>query len=103
MKPSKRLYAAFAAALVASALGCAATSTHESTGAFIDDTAITTKVKSAIFNEPSLKVGEIKVETNQNVVTLSGVADTRADIDKAVALARAVPGVSSVENRLQLK
>jgi osmotically-inducible protein OsmY len=40
-------------------------------------------------NAPSLKVGEIKVETNQNV-DLSGVADTRADIDKAFALARAV-------------
>lgn len=44
-------------------LGCASTPTHEGTGEYVDDSVITTKVKSAIFKEPGLKSSEIKVET----------------------------------------
>ena len=52
--------------------GCASTQNHEGTGQYIDDTAITTKVKAAIFNEPSLKSAEINVETFKGRVQLSG-------------------------------
>ena len=99
----KRCFAISAAGLLLSALGCASTSNRESTGEYVDDTAITTKVKSAIFNEPSLKVFQIKVETYKSVVQLSGFADTRADMDKATDLARAVPGVRSVKNDMRIK
>jgi osmotically-inducible protein OsmY len=92
-----------AAALLLSTFGCASTSNRESTGEYVDDTAITTKVKSAIFNEPSLKVLKINVETQKSVVQLSGFADTRADMDKATEVARAVPGVRSVNNDMRLK
>ena len=99
----KRCSAIAAAALLLSALGCASTSTRESTGQYVDDTAITTKVKSAILNEPSLKVLKINVETYKSVVQLSGFADTRADMDKATDVARAVPGVRSVKNDMRVK
>ena len=99
----KRGCAAFIALLVISTLGCAGSSTRQSTGAYVDDSVITTKVKSAILNEPSLKVTDIKVETDNNVVQLSGRVDSQADMNKAVALARSVPGVTSVKNDMRLK
>ena len=99
----KRLSALFLAALMVSAAGCAGTAERQSTGAYLDDSVITTKVKSAILNEPTLSVTDISVETNGNVVRLSGALDSPAEINKAVALARSVPGVASVKNDLQLK
>lgn len=83
--------------------GCASTASQEGTGEYIDDTAITTKVKAAIFNEPSLKSAEINVETFKGVVQLSGFVSSRADITKAVEIARGVKGVTSVKNDMQLK
>ena len=53
-------------------LGCAATQNRESTGEYIDDSVITAEVKNVIFNEPSLKVFQISVETYQGIVQLSG-------------------------------
>ena len=83
--------------------GCASTKNHEGTGQYIDDTAITTKVKAAIFNEPSLKVSQINVETYKGVVQLSGFVDSPDAGAKAVALAREVKGVSSVKNDMRLR
>ena len=98
-----RCSALAAATLLLFALGCGSTSTKESTGEYVDDTAITTKVKTAIFNEPSLKVLKINVETYKSVVQLSGFADSSATIAKAADVARAVPGVQSVKNDMRLK
>jgi len=92
----------FAAALLL-ATGCASTSNRESTGQYIDDSAITTKVKKAIFDEPSLKVAQISVETYKSVVQLSGFVDSAAQIGTAGSVARAVEGVTSVKNDLRLK
>jgi hyperosmotically inducible protein len=69
----------------------------------VDDTVITTKVKAAVFNEPSLKSAEINVETFKGVVQLSGFVSSQADINKAVEVARSVPGVTSVKNAMRLK
>jgi osmotically-inducible protein OsmY len=91
------------AILLASLLGCAGTSTKEGTGEYFDDTVITTKVKAAIFNEPSLKSAEINVETFKGVVQLTGFVSSRADINKAVDVARGVMGVTSVRNDMRLK
>ena len=99
----KRSTAFLAAALLLSVLGCAATSTQESTGEYIDDSVITSKVKAAILNEPSLKVFQISVDTNKNVVQLSGSVATGAEKTKATEIARSVPGVRSVRNDLHLK
>jgi len=99
----KRLSGFFIVALMLSALGCASTSKQSSTGEYFDDTLITTKVKTAILNEPSLKVTQINVETYKNVVQLSGFVDSSASMDKAVAVARSVQGVSSVKNDMRLR
>lgn len=99
----KRSFAIVAAAVMLAGLGCAATEKRQSTGAYLDDTAITTKVKTAIFNEPTLKVADIKVDTNSSVVLLRGVVPSQADMYKAGELARAVPGVTAVKNDLQVK
>ena len=103
MSVLKRCSAFSAVALLLFALGCASTSSRESTGEYLDDTAITTKVKTAIFNEPTLKLFQINVETYKSVVQLSGFVSSGADIDKAGEVARAVGGVRSVKNDVRLK
>jgi osmotically-inducible protein OsmY len=69
----------------------------------MDDSAITTKVKAAIFNEPTLKSTEINVETFKGRVQLSGFVSSRTSIDQAVALTQSVGGVRSVQNDMRLK
>ena len=99
----KRFFVIFIAASMLFAIGCASTSTQQSTGEYIDDSAITAKVKAAIFNEPSLKVAQISVETYKAVVHLSGFVNSGADINTAASVARSVKDVVSVRNDLQLK
>ena len=103
MRLSNRFVAFIFAILLASMLGCAGTSTKEGTGEYVDDTVITTKVKTAIFNEPSLKSAEINVETFKGTVQLTGFVSSRAAIDKAVEITRGVSGVRSVRNDMRLK
>ena len=91
------------AIVVASVWGCGSTATKEGTGEYVDDSVITTKVKTAIFNDSSLKVNEINVETFKGVVQLSGFVRSQADIDKAVQVARGVGGVKSVKNNMRIK
>jgi hyperosmotically inducible protein len=85
------------------AIGCASTRTQESAGEYIDDSTITSKVKSAIFNEPSLKGWDINVETYKSVVQLSGFVNSTANVNTAGSVARSVKGVVSVKNDLLLK
>jgi hyperosmotically inducible protein len=85
------------------ALGCAATATRESTGEYIDDSTITTKVKDAIFREPTLKSSEINVVTFKGEVQLSGFVSSQPNIDKAVEIAKGVKGVQSVKNDMRNK
>lgn len=99
----KRWSALFAAGLLLFALGCASTAKQESTGEYIDDAAITTKVKTAILNEATLKVFQINVETYKGVVQLSGFVDSPPAVAKAGEVARAVGGVQSVKNDLRVR
>ena len=69
----------------------------------MDDAVITTKVKTAIFNEPTLKSAEINVETFKGKVQLSGFVNSQQDVNKAVAVARTVKGVESVKNDMRVK
>lgn len=82
---------------------CAQTATSESTGAYVDDAAITTKVKAAIFDDAALKVFEIHVVTYKDAVQLSGFVDSRSMISRAGDVAGKVSGVRSVENDLAVK
>ena len=97
----KRFSALFLAALLVSA--CAGTSKQESTGEYLDDSLITTKVKAAILAEPSLKVTQINVETYKGVVQLSGFVDSADAARKAVEVARSVKGVTDVKNDTRLR
>lgn len=103
MKQLKYVSVFIIALMLTAVVGCASTSSKEGTGEYVDDTVITTKVKTAIFNEPTLKSTEIKVETFKGVVQLSGFVSTQGNIYKAVELARGVKGVTSVKNDMRLK
>lgn len=98
-----RVSVLFAAVTLTALAGCASTQKQESTGQYMDDTAITAKVKSAIFNEPTLKSAEINVETFKGRVQLSGFVSSRASIDRAVIVAQGVSGVTSVANDMRVK
>src|SRR5262245_34055488 len=84
-------------------VGCASTSTKESTGEYIDDSTITAKVKASLVKDPLVKAGQVSVETFKGVVQLSGFVDTRDQADRAVELARAVRGVTDVKNSIIVK
>ena len=99
----KYLSPLFVAAALVSVVGCASTPKQEGTGEYVDDTVITGKVKSAILNEPTLKVAEINVETFKGIVQLSGFVSSQAAATKAVSVARDVGGVKSVKNDMQIK
>lgn len=103
MKQLKCISTFFFAVLLMSVVGCASTSKQEGTGEYVDDTVITTRVKAAIFNEPTLKSAEINVETFKGVVQLSGFVSTQANIYKAAEVARNVNGVTNVKNDMRLK
>jgi osmotically-inducible protein OsmY len=103
MKHLKALFTIMTAVLFATLLGCASTNKQEGTGEYIDDAVITTKVKAAVLNEPTLKVAEINVETFKGVVQLSGFVRDAGDVSKAGEVARNVKGVTSVKNSLLVK
>jgi len=88
---------------VAGIMGCASSAKHESTGQYVDDTAITAKVKTAIFEQPTLKSAEINVETFKGVVQLSGFVSSQDNVNTAMATARSVNGVTSVKNDMRVK
>ncbi|AEI99933.1 transport-associated protein [Nitrosomonas sp. Is79A3] len=100
---NNRFSSFFLIALMAFLLGCASTSKQEGTGEYFDDTVVTTKVKAAILNEPSLKSAEINVETFKGVVQLSGFVNSQVDINKAVEVVSRVNGVKSVKNDMRVK
>jgi osmotically-inducible protein OsmY len=89
--------------LLATFIGCAPTRERESTGQYIDSTVITSKVKAAIFKEPTLKTLQIKVESFKGNVQLSGFVDTEQSATRAEEVALSVKGVVSVKNDLVVK
>ena len=103
MKNMKFVIALTGALMLAIVSGCASTDKAESTGEYIDDSVITTKVKTAIFNEPTLKSAEISVETFKGAVQLSGFVSEPGNIIRAAELARSVKGVTIVKNDMRLK
>jgi osmotically-inducible protein OsmY len=89
--------------LIATFAACAATRTHESTGEFVDDSVITTKVKSLLAEDDFLKSFQISVETYKGTVQLSGFVNSQRAVDKASEITRSVKGVESVKNNLVVK
>jgi osmotically-inducible protein OsmY len=103
MKNFKIASTLVAALMLTTVVGCASTETKEGTGEYISDSAITTSVKAAIVNAPTLKVSEINVETFKGTVQLSGFVSSAENIATASSVARSVKGVKSVKNDLRLK
>lgn len=83
--------------------GCAGTPTKESTGEYVDDSAITAKVKTALLKDDAVKSFEIKVDTFKGVVQLSGFVDNSDQKAAAERDAQGVPGVQSVQDNITLK
>jgi hyperosmotically inducible periplasmic protein len=75
----------------------------QTTGSTIDDSSITAKVKTALIDDPRTKAGDIKVETRNGVVQLSGFVSSEAQKAAATTVAKAVTGVKSVTNGLSVK
>jgi hyperosmotically inducible periplasmic protein len=106
MKTSLKTYTLASLLAIAGVLsvgGCAATPTHDSTGEYVDDTGITTRVKAALLKDDAVKSFEIKVETMKGNVQLSGFVDTSDQKFSAGKDAAGVPGVTNVTNDLIVK
>ena len=84
-------------------VACASTRTHESTGEYVDDSVITTKVKSLLANDDFFKSFQISVQTYKGTVQLSGFVNSRQAVKKAGEIARSVQGVQSLRNDLIVK
>lgn len=89
--------------LVFSIAGCAGGKTYESTGEYLDDSAITTKVKTSILGDSKLKVFQISVKTFKGVVQLSGFVNSNEVATRATEITRTVKGVKMVNNSLIVK
>jgi hyperosmotically inducible protein len=72
-------------------------------GMQIDDTIVTSKVKSALLADSAIKSADVKVKTNKGEVMLSGFVDSQDQINRTIAATRSVEGVNSIDNRLALK
>ena len=106
MSRNRRYTSPLVAVLAISTLllqSCAPTATRESTGEFLDDSAITAKVKTKLLGDPLISGFAISVETFRGRVVMSGFVNSQAQIDRAVALAREVPGVQEVQQALVIK
>lgn len=104
MKLFKMLSGLVVAAVVALTVSaCAPTPTKEGTGGYLDDTVITTKVKTELLKDDSLKSTEINVETFKGRVQLSGFVTNAASANRAVQITRSVKGVTAVTNNMQIK
>jgi hyperosmotically inducible protein len=74
-----------------------------SVGHVIDDTVITTRIKTALMADPKINSYDFKVETRKGEVMLSGFVDSQAQLDLALATAHAVEGVTGIQNNVALK
>jgi hyperosmotically inducible periplasmic protein len=72
-------------------------------GQSLDDATITTRVKTALLNDPDVGAQQIDVSASAGVVTLNGVVKTEAEIPKAIELAKKVGGVKDVQSNLKVQ
>jgi osmotically-inducible protein OsmY len=89
--------------LIVTFAACASTRTRESAGAYVDDSVITTKVKSLLAADDFLKSFQISVETYQGTVQMSGFVNSQKAVNKAGEIVRSVKGVKSLKNNLIVK
>ncbi len=97
------LFVLFWGLLATFAAACAATSTSESTGGYLDDSTITAKIKTNLAQDAKVSVMDIHVKTYKGVVDLSGFVNSESEISEAGRVAGQVSGVKSVHNNLIVK
>jgi hyperosmotically inducible protein len=100
MRIIQRLAVFLAASVILAGIGCAGTETSRSTGTYIDDDTITTKVETKLAEDSLTEAMQVDVETYKGVVQLSGFVDDEAIKDRAADLAWSVEGVKGVKNNL---
>lgn len=101
-----RIYRLFGLLIIVGLLalvGCAGTETSRSTGTYIDDKTISTKVKTQLAADSLTSALQIEVETYKGVVQLSGFVDKEKTKERAEEIARSVNGVKDVKNDLVLR
>jgi osmotically-inducible protein OsmY len=103
MKKSNMMIRCVVLLILITLVACASTRTHESAGEYVDDSVITTKVKTLLANDDFFKSFQISVETYKGIVQLSGFVNSQQAVDKAGQMARSVQGVNSVKNNLIVK
>jgi len=103
MNQFKRILAVLLAALMLGVVGCAGSPTQESTGEYVTDTWITTKVKAALVDSPVVKATEVNVETFKGTVQLSGFVSSQTAMNEAIRITRDIKGVQSVKNDMRIK
>ena len=97
------LGAAVVAVALLTASGCAVTRGQETVGAYVDDTAITTAIKSRFIENKEVDASSIRVETLNGTVMLSGFAKSAVERNTAESIARGVNGVKSVKNEIAIR
>lgn len=103
MNKIKYLTRTLSAIALISVMGCAATATRESTGEYVTDSWITTKVKAALVEDPQVKATEVNVETYKGTVQLSGFVSSDTAMHQAVRVTRGIKGVTGIKNDMRLK
>jgi hyperosmotically inducible protein len=103
MNLSYRVHLILLGLVLAILSACAPSATHRGTGEYIDDAAISTRVKSAFAADPQVKATEVQVETYKGTVQLSGFVDSSESAARAAQLARDIPGVRQVQNSMVIK
>ena len=100
MKTHRIAMAAVVVLLLTAFTAHAEDATKRSTGAYVDDKVVSTKVKAALLKDPEVKALQVNVETYQGVVQLSGFVDKSEQISRAAEVTKGVEGVKSVKNDL---
>ncbi len=103
MKYARAIAIAALAGITILSTGCAVVRGQETTGSYVDDTAITTAVKAKYVEDKTVAATSISVETLNGTVQLSGFAKSQAEKDKAEALARGVKNVRAVRNDIAVR
>lgn len=106
MKTSLKVFALAAlcaGSVISLSSGCAGTATRESTGEFVDDAAITTKVKAALVKDEVVKARDVNVDTFKGTVQLSGFVDSATQKTRAGEVASSIQGVRDVKNNISVK
>lgn len=98
-----RIHLILVGLLLAVLSACSPSGTHRGTGEYIDDTAVTARVKAALATDPNVKATEVQVDTFRGTVQLSGFVDSPESAARAAQLARDTKGVKEVRNAMVIR